>query len=773
MRKVLRTAAFGTGIAVATLAAASAAHAQTAGETQAGADAGQASTPEIVVTAQRRAQSVNAVPMSITAVGGDDLAARGVNSTADLVKVVPGLTFTQSQVATPVYTLRGVGFFDSTLSASPAVSVYVDEVPLPFAILTEGAALDIARVEVLKGPQGTLYGQNATGGAINYISAKPTDHLAAGLDASYGRFNAVDASGFVSGPITDTLGIRVSAKTEQGGAWQRSYSRGDKLGDADRITGRVVMVWKPVSTLTVTGNLNGWRDKSDVQAPQLIGHTPYNPAGAYPQVLAVQPAPDNARAADWTAGWPMKRNDKFYQASLRADLDLTDSVKLTSISSWLHFTTDAYQDLDGTPYRQLDSNTPGRIRSFFQELRLAGTTGKARWILGANYQRDRVLESQILATSELSSNVIIPGLPIFTRSATYTDQRIVTYAGYANLEYDIVPGLTAQGGVRYTRNTRKFEGCGYDADGTTYLSFDVLTQLFTGASPIKPLGPGSCLTFDPTFQPGLVTDKLSQDNVSWRTGLTYQFANRAIVYANVSKGWKAGGFPTVPASSYTGFLPATQESLLAYEAGFKLPLADRTIQLNGAGFYYDYRNKQVRGRILDPIFGLLEKLVNLPKSRLYGAEASVTWNPPGGLSASLAGTWIKSKIIEFSGYNGAGVDASYAGSKLPFTPEWQITGDVEYKWPLNERWQALVGVNGNYNSATNSTFGDPAVLRINARTLFDLRAGVETADGKLRVQVWGHNVFNTYYWNSTFQADTVWKMAGRPATYGVTLGWRY
>ena len=105
-------------------------------------------TGDIIVTAQRRAQSVNSVPMSITAIGGDQLAAQGISSTADLVKLVPGLTFTQSQVATPVYTLRGVGFYESTLSASPAVSVYVDEVPLPFAILTEGASLDIARVEV-------------------------------------------------------------------------------------------------------------------------------------------------------------------------------------------------------------------------------------------------------------------------------------------------------------------------------------------------------------------------------------------------------------------------------------------------------------------------------------------------------------------------------------------------------------------------------------------------------------------------------------------------
>jgi iron complex outermembrane receptor protein len=763
------------GVTYAALIVATPAMAQTA---EAGADDVAASAPadnagEIIVTAQRREQSLNSVPMSITAIGGDQLTAQGISTVADLAKIVPGLTFTQSQIATPVYTIRGVGFYESTLAASPAVSVYVDEVPLPFAILTQGAALDLSRVEVLKGPQGTLYGQNATGGAINYISAKPGSDFEAGADASFGRFGALELSGFVSAPLTDTLGVRLSARVDEGGAWQQNYTRDDKLGSSRRIAGRALVVWNPVDTLEVTLNLNGWRDKSDVQAPQLTGHTPYNPAGAYPYVLATPLASENARAANWSASTPMRRDDDFYQASLRADYDVSDDVRLTSITSWLEFNTDATQDLDATQWRQLDSYTPGSVKSFFQELRLTGTSGDARWILGANYSHDKASEQQILFTNDLSSNVIIPGLPILTVSAVFTNQKVTTYAGYANVEYDLTPNLTAQGGIRYTRNERSFNGCGYDGDGTTYLSFNVLTELFTGAPPITPIPAGGCLTFSPAFQPSLVVDELKQDNISWRGGLTYTFDNRAIVYANISRGWKAGGFPTVPASSFTGFLPATQESLLAYEAGFKLPLADRTLQLNAAGFFYDYSDKQVRGRILDPIFGLLERLVNIPTSRIYGVEAAIDWRPVEGLTANLSGTYVKSRIDEFTGYNGTGVFADYEGSAFPFTPKWQLTGDVQYKWPVSDRWNAVIGTNVNYNSATNSTFGDPAILRINARTLVDVRAGVESEDGKLRVQLWGRNIFNEYYWNSTFQADTAWRMAGRPATYGISVGWRY
>ena len=181
----------------------------------------------------------------------------------------------------------------------------------------------------------------------------------------------------------------------------------------------------------------------------------------------------------------------------------------------------------------------------------------------------------------------------------------------------------------------------------------------------------------------------------------------------------------------------------------------------------------MRGRILDPIFGLLERLVNIPTSRIYGVEAAIDWRPVEGLTANVSGTWIDSRINEFTGYNGTGVFADYSGLAFPFTPKWQVAADVQYKWPVSDRWTATVGTNVNYNSATNSTFGDPAILAINARTLVDLRAGVETEDGKFRVQLWGRNVFDKYYWNSTFQADTAWRMAGRPATYGISLGWRY
>ncbi|MGE4323847.1 MAG: TonB-dependent receptor, partial [Sphingobium sp.] len=235
---------------------------------------------EIIVTAQKRQQSLSDVPMSITAVSGDNLVQRGVTDVQGLAKLTPGLSVAESGNSVPVYSLRGIGFFDTSVGARPTVSVYVDEVGMPFSIMTQGASFDLERVEVLKGPQGTLFGQNATGGAINYIAAKPKDTLEAGLNGSFGRFNDLDVTAFVTGPITDTLKARVAVRGNISDGWQRSYTRDATLGDKKFLQGRVILDWEPTDTVRFSFNANGFLDKSDTQAPQLLQVLPQAPKNA-------------------------------------------------------------------------------------------------------------------------------------------------------------------------------------------------------------------------------------------------------------------------------------------------------------------------------------------------------------------------------------------------------------------------------------------------------------------------------------------------------------
>ena len=345
---------------------------------------------EIIVTAQKRAQSINSVGMSIAAISGDALAERGIVSTADLVKSVPGFAYAETALGTPIYTLRGVGFVDQSLSAGPTVSVYVDEVPLPYSFMAKGAIFDLERVEVLKGPQGTLYGQNSTGGAFNYIAAKPTNSFSAGVNAEYGRFNTLDATGYVSGPLSSTLKARLAVRTVQGGEWQRSYTRNDTLGRQQQWQGRALIDWAPTERLTVKINATGWIDKSDTIAPQVRKIDPQVPAGILPAIANYPLPPADPRAADWNPGWDYRRDDWFWMLSGRADYDLADDIKLVSITAYQRFSTAANYDNDGYTLQTGDRYGTGTVRAFNQELRLEGQSGPVQWIVGGNYSHHKV-----------------------------------------------------------------------------------------------------------------------------------------------------------------------------------------------------------------------------------------------------------------------------------------------------------------------------------------------------------------------------------------------
>jgi iron complex outermembrane recepter protein len=360
---------------------------------------------EIVVTAEKRKERLSDVPISITALSGAQLEQRGITSPADLAKVVPGLTFALSNEGGPVYTLRGVGFYSDSIDTSPAVSIYVDQVPLPFSRMAEGAALDLERVEVLKGPQGTLFGQNSTGGAVNYIAAKPTRDLESGIDATYGRFDEVDLGGFISGPLSDTLRARLAFRSERMDGWQNNYvpletnAAENKNGVRDFATARLLVDWTPTDDLTVAINLNGWTNHSDTIARQFVQYAPLVPGG-YPgsaqipnlqALLAAYPVvANNPTAAGFDSGVSMRRDDNFYQGAIRTDYSLQPDMTLTSITSFGRLSVFDPEDGDGTIYPDNFVTVSGAVYNFNEEIRLAGSSFQERlkWMLGANYEHD-------------------------------------------------------------------------------------------------------------------------------------------------------------------------------------------------------------------------------------------------------------------------------------------------------------------------------------------------------------------------------------------------
>ncbi len=741
---------------------------------------------EVIVTAQKRSERLSDVPMSVTAASGVELAKRGVDSPADLEKVVPGFTYSQSQNGTPVLSVRGIGFYSETIAAASTVTVYVDQIPLPYVRMTEGAALDLERVEVLKGPQGTLFGENSTAGAINYIAAKPTSEPERGVAITYGRFNEFDVSAYVSGPISDTLKARVAIRAEKRDDWQVDSTRNDTSGQRDFLAARLLVDWKPSDKLSIEGNLNGWRDRSDTQVAQARGYLPVAPGPAVtPQTLATQTAlinypyvtSNDDRLTDWDPGRSRRRNDRFYQLAVRANYAISDTLQLVSLSSYSHMQLFDPIDGDGTYVPALTVDQTGTTKAFNQELRLEGSQGKLRWIAGANYQH---AESDELQNNAITgSNAQVPLPPDFTTGIHHhgnrliNDQRVNTVAGFVNADYALMDNLRIQGGLRYTDEKRHFSGCIADT------ADDPL-----GLRVIFPpsVVPGQCLTLLPDGTFGRYQTQLHEHNLSWRTSVNWKPTSSTQIYGNITKGFKSGDFGTVPGLDYRLYEPVHQESVLAYEAGFKTNLLDRRVSVGGAVFYYDYRDKQTQGQKNLPPFGNLPFLVNVPKSRVVGAELDLTVRPVHGLTFTFGGTYVDSKVtgtaIVANPFTPVTSDAH--GDVLPNTPKVQLQLDAEYDFPLSGDMTGFVGATARYRSTAYATLGaldgPPGTqnyFKVDAYGLLDLRAGVNFGD-KYSVEVFGRNVTNTGYWNNVVHIyDTYDRVTGQPVTYGMTVSAKF
>lgn len=742
---------------------------------------------DIIVTAQKRSESVNTVPLSISVASGEALARAGVQSTEDLQKVVPGFSYTESAYSTPVFTLRGIGFYETSLGAKPTVSVYVDEAPLPFSVMARGATLDLERVEVLKGPQGALFGENSTGGAINYIAAKPTDAVKAGLDVGYASYDAISVGGFVSGPITDTLKARLAVKTEQGGGFQRSYTRDDHLGDKDFITGRLLLDFEPTERLRFSLNLNGFIDQSDGVAAQMIAAEIKGAVfgGSPDKILAYPLAPKDNRSADWTPARRPARDNRMWQAVFRGDFDATENITLTSLTSYAKYTHDTVIDPDGMDLQDYTYTTLGTIKAFSQELRVAATFNNIDLIIGGNYSDEKAFQRDNSGPyADTPAAYIFYGQGLADRPFFYysqfSDQKFRTKAVFGNIDWT-VGNFVLHGGVRYTDSSDRFAGCTQDTGFALGQGMGNLLNLIragAGLPALPPIPEGGCVTIDgPSLTYGEVQNKLSENNVSWRAGVDWKPRPEMMFYATVSRGYKQGSFPLLSASDARQLDPVTQESVTAYEVGIKASLLDHKAQINAAAFYYDYKDKQLKGMTLanPDIFGPLQTLVNIPKSKIKGAELQVNLLPTDGLNIMLAGTFTDTSVSShFVNNDPRGNPVDFKGDSFPYTPKWNLIGNVSYEFPLTNTLRGNLGANVSYRSATNAGFGNLTLFRIDGYTLASFQAGVKTEDDRWSLDLFIRNAFNKYYWNNTADIrDTIVRYTGTPRTIGATLAFRY
>ena len=768
-------------------------------------DAAVVADGEITVTANKRNESLSKVGASVAAFDSASLEKRNIIRIDELARSVPNLTLAPSTHGTPVFTLRGIGFNADSLGVYPAVSLSLDQAPMSFPVLAGHSLYDLERVEVLKGPQGTLFGQNSTGGAINFVANKPTKDLQAGFNLDYGRFNEIHGTAYISGPVSDTIGLRLAIDAAHRDDWQYNFTRRDSNGEQNYIAARLITDWAVSDRLKLELNINGSVDRSDPQALQIIASLPSNPAAPTAQELSAPLTPRNLRAANWSntgragnaaqspSDSPRPRgNRRLFQTFLRADLDLTDQITLTSITTYNRLKQKMSFDLDGSQYELVDNpRDDGTISDLNQELRLSNASAAGagfRWTLGVNYNHSEVDETQIITYGDNSlSNA---GTNFIHISTVDNRGRINTYAVFANGEYDLGDRITLKAGVRYTNFRNRNSMCNSDTTGDQNLSalFTLLGQLIGGKT--VPLKSGDCYSLNAQNLPGdPFRYTLAEDNVSWRAGVDFKASATTLIYANVSRGYKAGAFPVITGATQSVFLPAKQESVTSYEAGLKTRLAGNAVTLSSAVFYQDYRDKQIQGTVNTALFGLLQRLDNVPKSHIFGVEADVSVRPAAGLTLSGSASYLKTKVDKYSGITVFGAQKDFAGSRLPFAPSWSLVGDVDYRIATGSGGELFVGGDINYRTYVDAYIGGSELsipnngvnrwlnrvpFRIEGYALVDARAGYTFPGQRLTVSAWGKNVFNTFNVQNVISYNNIITQAtGQPATYGLSLRVRW
>lgn len=698
----------------------------------------------IVVTAQRREQSAQDVGIALSVISTEELIKRGVTNINDLQQMAPNLeiepAFGSGQAQ---FRIRGVGFQDYATNNAPTVGIYVNEVAYPVPVMTQGLIFDIERVEVLRGPQGTLYGRNTTGGAINFITAKPTDKLSAGATAEYGRFNALKAEGFVSGPLADWAKIRVSAATEQGGAFQHNRVDGSSLGDADKLAGRMLLELTPASPLEMTIDVHGGRDNSENVGLYLLDDFQTSASPGVPGVLI--PADSSNRLTGWSIspqlaqdanlpGNKPGRRNRTWGTSANIHYDLGGAT-LTSITSYDYLKRREYGDYDASSSVEADVFFGSKVKVFSQEARISSSgNGPLQWVAGVYYSHQKLNEEYY---SDFTNNY-------GTYARVNYDQSVESISGYGQVEYKITPQLNLIGGLRYEDEKRKLEGFG---------------SAFGGAQALPPTNVSTKMT--------PVTGKVSVE---------YKPVENLLLYASWSKGVKSGGFTAYNTGSTSGIAPFKPETLYAYEAGLKATLSP-AVQFDAAAFYYDYRDQQV----LDAVCGTngpVGKFANAAKSHIYGIEGSLRLHPVSGLTIAPYGSYKSGEYDEFEALDlsacrstrtTAYIDKS--GSRVPF-PKTELGGTVSYEIPAGGDYRVTPSASFSYRSRGYTWLGTryeiPPYTLVNA----DVSFGPE--DGSWYVALWGRNIFNVHYdLTRNFFTGANIAQPGRPATYGVRLSVRY
>lgn len=716
---------------------------------------------DIVVTAQRRQEAAQSIPVAITAVSSAALQRAAVSDLQSLSKSIVGIQYDAPQTQRPELYIRGIGTNRFDVGSDPSSGTYIDEIYQPrFADVLTGL-VDLDRVEVLRGPQGTLFGRNTIGGAISAYTADPTNEFKGQLTGTYGNKNDVAAGGTVSVPFTPDISGRFTAGYRDRDGFMRDTVSGKDNGvRALTLRGKLLIKLAPKATLHLTAMHFDSKQSALLQDPENL-----------PIYLASPVAPQALDGQRYSGAYtsPGGNHVRTTQLSGRLDLD-NDWAKTTVIGSYIQFAQNASEDLDGSVLDSVSYDGRERSKTYSMEFRLSSQPGgiatfgdRFRWVAGLylfqdkgsdqtgyHIGRDDIL-SFLIANPVLFVNPAYPG-PFAPATYSYTDRTIGTsnlksIAGYAQGTFDLSRQLGITVGGRYTRDQRDY-------------SFSATPD------PTKPF-PGLPVVATAFFYPGKVTAAKFDPRVA----VEYKPVKDVLLYASYSKGFKSGAVQSSAFNTAVAARVTKPETVDAYEIGIKSEFFDRRARLNISVFENKFSDLQVR-RVVT-VGGFSTAITeNAATSTIKGVEVEASALPTPALQFNASYAYLDARFNRYVVDALANID--FSGNRLPRAPKQRFNVDANFNHEFARGERLDLRVAYNY---TGSFFFQPDNLPIEREKpygLTDASATLTLANRTTKIQAWGRNIFGVQYRTYLDPLDTS-RLASwsDKSTFGVTLSQQF
>ena len=680
----------------------------------------------VIVTANKRAENLQEVPVAVTAIGGQALQDLGVTDVLDLNALAPSLQIkTDDNAANPKVFIRGIGLNDFNPNTASAVAIYTDGVYIGSPLAQMGQFFDLERVEVLRGPQGTLYGRNTTGGAINVISRKPSDQVEADAYVEYGTYNSITTEAGVGGPIVPgVLGYRVAGTYVTNDGYTLNRLTGNYGNDADRGSLRGTLRWTPTDNLEGLFQVRYGRSKGGSILAYNRSLLPATAQATGPDGFCAPAFYTSGQCTDlagyantsanlYQGDYHLEGKDEVetYGASATFTWDLGD-MSLISVSGYDHADRDDVEDTDAGPTDIVTARYRAKQWAASEELRIQSNGDNVlNWVAGIYLAHDDLDSNSYLdvfrvANTGVPADDLPAGIGVFGWPFT---QKTDSYAIFGQADYDITDRLTATVGLRYSADDKSFR---YDA---TYASIpdSASSSLF------------------------IVDDSKKFDSVSGRLGLKYQFTDDLNAYASYNRGFKSGGFFGGQTTDPNALVPYNDEKVDAYEVGLKSQIFDGMVTANFSAFFYDYKDLQVYTLIVDPItLTTVQNFTNASNAEVSGLEAELTAAPMDGLDLSLSASFLDAKYKDFQS---DGDD--YSGNTLPNAPETSVNASARYAFAL---FGGEASAQGDVAYRTKVYYDTRNVERLSDgdRTFVNLRFGWKPDSGNWEFGLFGRNIFD-------------------------------